>query len=248
LNDGAVVRFGTKLTKDNWYDTVPMSRWKTMAAASKSKRRPERSDEAAVRGRILEAAFASFMRKGYAATSTLEIATRAHVSKRDIYALVGAKQEMLIACVSERAKRFQAPADLPAPRDRDALARALTSYATQLVREISDPTVVAVFRLAIAEAVNAPEVARTLDSVGRETSRAALRKIIAEAHASGLLDGRPAELADQFAGLLWGSLMISLLLGVAERPGSNEIAARARDAATAFMRLHAPPDDAVAPR
>jgi len=49
------------------------------------------------------------MRKGYAATSMLEIATRAHVSKRDIYALIGAKQEMLIACVSERAKRFQAP-------------------------------------------------------------------------------------------------------------------------------------------
>ena len=123
-----------------------------MTAAAKSKRRPERGDEAAVRARILEAAFASFRRKGYAATSTLEIATRAHVSKRDVYALVGAKQEMLIACVSERARRFRAPADLPAPRHRDALARALTSLATQLLREISDPTVVAVFRLAIAEA------------------------------------------------------------------------------------------------
>src|SRR5712691_11689213 len=32
---------------------------------------------------------------------------------------------------------------------------------------------------------------------------AALRKIMAEAQASGLLTGRPAELAEQFAGLLW---------------------------------------------
>jgi AcrR family transcriptional regulator len=216
-----------------------------MASASKSKRRPERGDEAAVRGRILEAAFASFRRKGYAATSTLEIATRAHVSKRDVYALVGAKQEMLIACVSERARRFQAPADLPAPRDRDELARALTTLATQLLREISDPTVAAVFRLAIAETQHAPEVARVLDSVGRETSRAALRKIIAAAQASGLLVDSPVDLADQFAGLLWGTLMISLLLGVAEPPGPNEIAARVRDATTAFMRLHAPPDGAM---
>ncbi len=55
--------------------------------------------ETAVRARILEAAFAAFTRNGYAATSTLEIATRARVSKRELYAAVGNKQEMLIACI-----------------------------------------------------------------------------------------------------------------------------------------------------
>jgi hypothetical protein len=39
------------------------------------------------------------MKSGYATTSTLEIATRARVSKRELYALVGNKQEMLIACI-----------------------------------------------------------------------------------------------------------------------------------------------------
>src|SRR5262249_48187196 len=110
----------------------------------------------------------------------------------------------------------------------------------------SDPAVIAVFRLAIAEAVQAPEVARALDSIGREASRAALRKVMSQAEASGLLSGRPAELARQFAGLLWGGLMVSLLLGVAERPKSREIAARARDAAAAFLRLHPRPNDAPA--
>ena len=90
-----------------------------MATASMAKRRQENSDEAAVRERILEAAFAAFTKSGYATTSTLEIATRAHVSKRELYALVGNKQEMLIACISERAKRFDVPADLPVLRDRD---------------------------------------------------------------------------------------------------------------------------------
>ena len=37
-------------------------------------------DETAVRRRILEAAFAAFMKSGYAAASTLEIASRARVS------------------------------------------------------------------------------------------------------------------------------------------------------------------------
>ena len=209
-----------------------------MATASMSKRLKERGDETGVRKRILEAAFAAFMKNGYATTSTLEIATRARVSKRELYKLVGNKHKMLIACIRERAKRLDMPADLPVPRDRETLARVLGSFGAKLVREVSDPTVIGVFRLAIAEAVHAPEVARALDSTGREASRAALRKIMAHAQASGLLTGRPAELAGQFAGLLWRDLMVSLLLGVAERPTSREFAGRAREAAATFLQLH----------
>jgi AcrR family transcriptional regulator len=217
-----------------------------MTTISMSKRRQEGGDQTAVRARILEAAFAAFMKSGYATASTLEIATRARVSKRELYALVGNKQEMLIACISERAKRLDVPADLPMLRDRETLAQVLASFGTKLVREGSDPTVIAVFRLAIAEAVQAPEVAHALNSIGRETSRAALRKIMVQAEESRLLTGRPAELASQFAGLLWGDLMISLLLGVAERPNSREIATRARDAAAVFLELHPLPNDGSA--
>jgi AcrR family transcriptional regulator len=214
-----------------------------MARATMSKRRQE-GEETAVRQRILEAAFAAFMESGYATASTLEIATRARVSKRELYALVGNKQEMLIACISERAKRFDVPADLPVLRDRETLEQVLASFGTKLVREISDPTVIAVYRLAIAEAVQAPEVAHALNSIGRKASRAALREIMARALASRLLTGRPDELAEQFAGLLWGLLMVNLLLGVAERPNPREIAGRARDTATAFLQLHPLPNDA----
>jgi AcrR family transcriptional regulator len=209
-----------------------------------SKRSQEGGDGPAARERILDAAFVAFMKSGYATASMLEIATRARVSKRELYALVGNKQEMLIACISERANRFSMPANLPVLRDRETLAQVLASFGTKLVREVSDPTVIAVFRLAIAEVVQAPEVARALDSIGREAGRAALRKIMAGAQASGLLAGRPAELAEQFAGLLWRDLMVSLLLGVAERPNSREIARRARDAAAAFLQLHPLPNDA----
>jgi AcrR family transcriptional regulator len=204
-------------------------------------RAQENADSSAVRERILTAAFEAFQERGYAATSTLEIATRARVSKRELYALVGNKQQMLIAAIGERARRLRAPADMPRLRDRATLAQVLTAVGTQLVREVSDPTVVAVFRLAIAEAIQAPEVARTLDEIGRETSRAALRNIMSESRAAGLIEGRPADLAAQFFGLLWRDLMIGLLLGVAERPNPRAIEARARDAAGAFLRLHPMP-------
>jgi AcrR family transcriptional regulator len=212
-----------------WYYTVPMSSIN------------EQGDTVGARERILTAAFEAFMERGYAATSTLEIATRARVSKRELYALVGNKQKMLIAAIGARAKRLQAPADMPMLRDRATLAQVLTAFGSQLVREVSDPTVVAVFRLAIAEAVHAPEVARTLDSLGRETSRAALRDIMTRSRAAGLIDGRPSDLAEQFAGLLFRDLIVSLLLGVVERPTPRAIEARARDAATAFLVLHPMP-------
>jgi AcrR family transcriptional regulator len=211
-----------------------------------SQRREEGGDEPGARERILEAAFAAFMENGYAAASTLEIATRARVSKRELYALVGNKREMLIAGISERAKRLEVPAEFPLVGDRETLMHALVAFGTKLVREVSDPSVIAVFRLAIAEAIQAPEVAQALSSIGRETSRAALRTIIARAQASGLLTGRPSELAEQFAGLLWGDLMVSLLLGVSERPSPRHIAKRARDAAAAFLLLHPLPAGAPA--
>lgn len=218
-----------------------MSRTPRTTAAASPGPHPRSDDEVAARERILDAAFAAFTESGYGAASTLDIATRARVSKRELYALVGNKQEMLVACIQGRARRLQMPADLPAAHDRDTLTRVLAAFATQLVREVTDPAVVAVFRLAIAEAVHAPEVARALDSIGREAARASLRAIMARAKERGLLEGSPAELVEQFIGLLWGDLMMRLLLGIASQPTPREIAGRARDAAAAFLRLHPKP-------
>lgn len=212
-----------------------------MTTTSPPKESRDDREEAAVRERILDAAFEAFMERGYAATSTLEIATRARVSKRELYALVGNKREMLSACISARAKRMQVPADLPIPDGPETFAQLLTSFGMQILQEVTDPAVVAVFRLAIAEAVHAPEVAQTLDSMGREPIRAALRQVMAGAQAAGLLDGRAVELAEQFGTLLWGNLMVGLLLGVAERPRARDIAARAREATATFLHLHEAP-------
>lgn len=198
-------------------------------------------EETEVRVRILDAAFAVFMEHGYAASSTLEIAKRAQVSKRDLYAVVGNKQAMLINCIAARARRLQAPIDLPVPRDRAGLAEVLAAFGAQLLREVSDPRVVAVFRLAIAEAPHTPAVALTLDSIAREAARSALRQIMTQAQEARLLPGTPAKLADQFGGLLLGTLLVSLLLGVAERPSPREITVRARESADLFVRLHLPP-------
>src|SRR5579862_6842535 len=90
---------------------------KPAKSASKRSRARNRSlrpaPAAPLRERVLGAAFAAFMEKGYAATSTLEIATRAKVSKREIYAICSDKADLLKDAITERAKRMRLPLDLP---------------------------------------------------------------------------------------------------------------------------------------
>ncbi|WP_347335920.1 TetR/AcrR family transcriptional regulator [Bradyrhizobium murdochi] len=207
----------------------------------KMKPREEEIDGAAVRKRILGAALSAFMEGGYAQTSTLEIATRARVSKRELYSLFGNKEAMLVACITERARRLKAPADLPELRDRETLANVLATFGTRLLTETTDPVVVAVFRLAISETVHAPKVAQALDSIARRPTRDSLREIMANAKSAGLCDGDPAAMVEQFLGLLWGDLMTGLLLQVADRPSAGEIARRAHAATTGFLNIHPKP-------
>ncbi len=195
-----------------------------------------------VRERILGAAFKAFTENGYARTSTLDIATRAKVSKRDLYANFGSKDAVLVACIKSRADRMQLPPELPLPRTRQILASMLTTFAANLVRESSHPSVIAMFRLAIAEATRSPEIAQALNSVGRNATRSALASLLASAQSAGLIGaGEPPEMAAQYLGLVWEDLRIGLLLGVAAAPDPAETERRATNATAAFMKLHPDP-------
>ena len=192
--------------------------------------------------RILGAAFRAFTEDGYAETSTLEIARRAKISKRDLYANFGSKHAVLVACIKSRADRMRLPPDLPTPRTRQMLASTLTSFASNLVREVSHPSVIATFRLAIAEATRSPEIAQALDIAGRDATRGALAELLASAQSTGLIGpGESAVMAAQYLGLLWEGLMVGLLLGVAATPEPAEAERRATKATAAFMQLHPGP-------
>jgi AcrR family transcriptional regulator len=202
---------------------------------------PAPSAENPMCDRIIGAAFKAFMENGYAGTSTLEIATRAKVSKRDLYANYPSKQAVLLACIASRAARMRLSPDLPAPRSRQMLAATLVTFGATVVREVCEPAVVAMFRLAIAEADRSPEVAETLNG-NRSINRGALTGLLAQAQTSGILDhGDPEEMMEQFFGLLWGDLMVSRLLGVATPPKPAEIDRRAHAATEAFLKIYGNP-------
>jgi AcrR family transcriptional regulator len=200
-----------------------------------------KSDQRPARERILSAAMQAFVELGYAETSTLEIATRAQVSKRELYALFGNKQTMLAACIAERAQRMQLLPEVPQAPDREAIQALLIKYGATVLHEVCNPAVIGVFRLAIAEAPRAPEVARTLESA-RHSIRTVARNIVAQAQSARLIEaGDPAEMAGQFLALLWGDIMLSVLLRIRGAPNAKEIDRRARSAAADFLDLHPEP-------
>jgi AcrR family transcriptional regulator len=192
------------------------------------------------RERIVGAAFSAFMERGYAGASTLDIARRARVSKRDLYAQFGSKQAMLAAGIAERAERMRLPLDLPVPRSRDALVATMVAFGRAQLREVSRPEVMAIQRLAIAEAERAPELASTLDELGRAASRSALRGLLSAAQDGGLLGPAGVDaMADTFLSLLWtGGLLIRLLLRLTDAPDEAECGRRARFATEQTMRLY----------
>lgn len=191
-----------------------------------------------LRARILRAAFEAFIENGYAGTSTLEIATRANVSKRDLYASFANKQAMLVACIKTRLDKMRMPGGLPPPATREALVSTLTAFGANLLTETFQPAVVAMFRLAIAEAERAPEVARAIDE-GRKAARRTVSELVAHAQSLGhLAPGDPSAMADRFLALLREDVMMSLLLGVAAPPSRAKIEARAAGATRAFLETY----------
>ena len=186
------------------------------------------------RGCILGAAFAVLMERGYAGASTLEIATRAKVSKRELYAEFGSKRGILAALIRTRGARIRLPLKLSEARNPAGLAIAMEKFGATLLRELCHPAVMAIFRLAVAEPEMAPEVGKA-----RQANRAAFGEFLAGAQAAGLLGaGDVAAMAERFYALLWGDLQIGLLLRLAEPPTEGEVALRARSAVEAFLMLY----------
>lgn len=191
-----------------------------------------------LRERVLRSAFGLFLERGFTKTSMLEIATRAQVSKRDLYALFENKHALLADGIGERARgmRRLLGSTMPVPSSRQALAAALIEVGAAILRTVCHAEVLMLYRLAIAESDRAPELARILDSHGREANHRALAEFMKKAQMQGLIGpGDPAALVARFATVLWGDLLVRLLLRVCDAPGAREIEARALAATEAIL-------------
>jgi AcrR family transcriptional regulator len=142
--------------------------------------------------------------------------------------------------INQRAQQMRRPLDptTPVPQSREALAALLIEFGVSILSTVSQPEVLTVFRLAIAESDRAPEIARTLNSNGHEANKKALTELLSKGQSLGLVPaGDPGALAAGYISELWGDLLIRLLMRIRETPTKREIEARARAATESLMAL-----------
>jgi AcrR family transcriptional regulator len=187
---------------------------------------------------ILMAAGQVFLEHGFERATTLEIATRAKTSKRELYELFGTKQDLLAALIGAVSRRMQTPLDLPAPRTRDAFFAILQDFGAKFLAELLQPARVGLYRLAIAEAQKSSAIARELDANGRAPVVAAVKRLFQQGAESGYIeDADISPMMRVFFGVLIGDLQTQMLLGLATPPTTKAVRERAAFAVSVTKRL-----------
>jgi len=196
--------------------------------------------QSSIRDRILSAAFQSLKENGFLGASTLEIATKAHVSKRELYALFPSKDKILFACIAERASAISGSiSELPEPDTTRELFSVLREFGFILLKDVTRADVLTAFRFAIARSGDLPEVARIIDRNGRRASHEALAKLIDHAVSRGLLKlSETKQMARTYLGLLWSDLQVGLLLGVLKPPAEDQMKLFSEQAAREFLAIY----------
>ncbi|MEU8522452.1 TetR/AcrR family transcriptional regulator [Streptomyces sp. NBC_01216] len=155
---------------------------------------------------ILDAATTVFLAKGYAGTSMDDIAKLAAVSKQTVYKHFSDKEKLFAEIVLGTTDRIDAMVDLVAdiPADADALEENLTRLARRFLGALTQPQVIRLRRLVIANADAFPELGATWYERGFERVLATLAATFRDLAGQGLLDVDDDSVlaAHHFAGLL----------------------------------------------
>lgn len=156
---------------------------------------------------IMEAATAAFMAKGYAGTSMDDIARLAAVSKQTVYKHFADKEKLFAEIVLATTDRVDAMIDLVAgiPTDEDALEENLLRLARQFLTALTQPQVLQLRRLIIANADTFPDLGAAWYEQGFERVLATLAATFQRLAGQGLLRiDDPLLAANHFSGmLLW---------------------------------------------
>ncbi|MEV4443172.1 TetR/AcrR family transcriptional regulator [Streptomyces sp. NPDC049577] len=165
----------------------------------------DQSRSALKRKAITDAATRAFIDKGYSGTSMDDIAKLAAVSKQTVYKHFADKEKLFAEIVLATTDRVDAMVDLVAgiPADAGALEENLTRLARQFLAALTQPQVLQLRRLIIANADSFPELGAAWYEQGFERVLATLAATFRRLADEGLLRiDDPLLAANHFSGLL----------------------------------------------
>jgi len=175
---------------------------------------------AAKRQQIVDAARRVFLGNGFAGSSMDAIVADAQVSKQTLYRYFPSKNELLSAVLTsevEIAGLF--PATAPRLESSDDLRTALIGIARTVTDEMLQPNRVALLRLIFGEAFRIPELRETIRDALPGQFFAVVQRLIAAAHARGLIRAeRPEIPARMYIGSVFSFVALDGFLRVEPLP------------------------------
>ena len=190
-------------------------------ATSSLARRPGRPKSEEKADAIREAAACLFLTEGMGKTSMDAIAQAAGVSKQTVYSHFNSKDDLFRACVATKVHMYgldEAHCDASLPVD-EALCRVGVQFMTLL----SDPEVVQMFRLIIAEANAFPRVAGMFYETGPRATVDYVVQMFTHYLKGGADEGKAAQAAKEFLALVKSDCLVEKLLGVGPSLSDEEI-------------------------
>jgi AcrR family transcriptional regulator len=188
-------------------------KWSALGGVVRSGR-PPRDLAGEVEKRILDAAAKVFLERGFEGASVDEIADVARAGKPTIYARFPGKEALFTAVMARNVREITRSFENIASTGVTIEER-LTSIGIGLLRKILVAETVGLFRAAIAEARQFPDVAASVSRIGRERAIEAVAQLLGELAESeklpGLAADRRAATANHFIQLtVLGMLMRAL--------------------------------------
>ncbi|MFI0915153.1 TetR/AcrR family transcriptional regulator C-terminal domain-containing protein [Streptomyces abikoensis] len=203
----------------------------------------EQGRSARKRKAILDAATQAFMAKGYSGTSMDDIAKQAAVSKQTVYKHFADKEKLFAEIVLATTDRVDAMVDMVAdiPADAETLEENLTRLAHQFLAALTQPQVLQLRRLIIANADTFPELGATWYEQGFERVLATLAATFQRLADYGLLHIADAHLAaNHFAGLLLWIPVNKAMFHGSPQHSQNDLDTYATAGAQAFLAAYRP--------
>lgn len=185
---------------------------------------------------IIESATRMFLAHGYNNVSMDKIAQSAPVSKATLYNHFESKEVLLAAVVSKLCRHLLATMT-EAKIDSEDVEKNLRKIATSFVELIFSPDALAIFRLAIAESREFPQLSQLFYDSGPKIALLQLEAYLQRLIDKGKLNiANPTFAADAFFSLLKGDLHLQCLLAKKHLPSALEKQQLVDNAVSFYMR------------
>ncbi len=192
------------------------------------------------RASILDKADEVFLEEGFQAASMSAIAARVGGSKGTLYNYFASKEDLFLACVTRQCEDLRTQMSSLAA-EKGSVRETLTRVGQRYVEVVSSDNVVRRFRMIVAEAERAPELARAFFETGPAQGRTLLAEYIERATQAGeLAADDPVRAADHFLGLCYNRLSKARLCGVEPAPSQKMIEQEVAAAVRVFMAAYGP--------